>query len=100
MSEGMGMSEIDETTDDFRALLGAFGSNASGDKRAKAERLAALKPGDGRRRRGPRRDCQFNVRITEAAKARADWLADTLDCSLADVIEKALELMEAQRTKS
>lgn len=56
--------EIYET--DFRALIGAFGTHANPEKRQKAERLAAMKPDDKRRKRGStkNRERQLNVKVT------------------------------------
>jgi hypothetical protein len=97
----MNVTEEDGTA--FSELLGAFGSHANLEKRAKAERLAAMKPGDGRRKKGPTRTVQFNVRISEHAKAQADALLkefgdrDGKSWSQADLIEHALAVLAKQK---
>ncbi|MFA5949355.1 MAG: hypothetical protein WC807_03640 [Hyphomicrobium sp.] len=68
------MADLSEDGSDFGALLGAFGSHANIEKRAKAERLAAMKPSDGRRKKGPARRNQFNVRVDDETLARAQAL--------------------------
>jgi hypothetical protein len=57
----------------FEEFLGAFGVHANVERRAKAERLAAMKPSDGRRKKGDRTH-QFNVRINDATKAHVETL--------------------------
>src|ERR1700730_8214308 len=79
------VADLMTITDDgsaFGELLGAFGSHADPEKRAKAERLAAMKPGDGRRGRVAMRTVQFNVRISEEAMALAKSLIEK--CSARD----------------
>ena len=81
---------------DFAALLGGFGSHANLQKRAKAERLAALKPGDGRRKRVAIRTNQFNTRISDEALALSQNIIDALSArdgrkwSQADLVEAAI----------
>jgi hypothetical protein len=60
----------------FAALLGGFGTHANTQKRAKAERMAALKKNDGRRQRKVTRPHQFNVRVDDDTKRLTQALID------------------------
>ena len=82
---------------DFAALLGGFGTHADVDKRARAERMAAMRPNDKRRRRGAARAHQFNVRITEATQALAQKLCKLEDWSQADLVEAAIAALAQQK---
>jgi len=88
---------MDDSTDDFRALLGSF--NVKGDitKRAKAERRAMLAPSDRRRAKGPRRDHQMNVRVRKATADLAKKLCERDDISLADLLEALIEARAKER---
>ena len=84
----------------FGQLIGRFGTNASPQKRIKAERRAMMKADDPRRKRaGLPRPCQFNVRITEEAKALAGELVKDLTArdghpwSQADLVEEAISVL-------
>ncbi|HRN87905.1 MAG TPA: hypothetical protein PK271_04825 [Hyphomicrobium sp.] len=74
----------------FQELLGGFGAHANPAKRARAERLATMKPNDKRRRRGPPRLRQFNVRVTEQTQAIAAKLCEAEGWSQADLVEAAI----------
>lgn len=97
------MGEEDYDTN-FSELLGAFGSHANIEKRQKAERLAAMKPDDGRRKRGVGRDHQFNVRVAKETVALAQQLIEMLSerdgrkWSQADFLEAAIAaLVKAEK---
>jgi hypothetical protein len=83
----------------FAELLGEFGKHGDRNKRAKAERLAMMKPGDRRRNRGVKRPNQFNVRISDATKALADAIIkqftarDGRTWSQADLVEHAIAVL-------
>lgn len=93
------MADLSDEGSDFAALLGSFGSHANIEKRAKAERLAAMKPGDGRRKRVAVRTNQFNTRISDEALTLAQSLIDALTVrdgrkwSQADLVEAALKAL-------
>ncbi len=70
------MSELIEDGSEFAALLGGFGSHGNPKRRAKAERMAAMKKNDGRRQRKVTRPHQFNVRVDDDTKALAQALID------------------------
>jgi hypothetical protein len=59
------MADLTDDGSAFGELLGAFGTHANLEKRAKAERLASMKPGDGRRKRVATRTHQFNARVSD-----------------------------------
>jgi hypothetical protein len=76
------MKEEDDIIEDeggrnWAELLGAFGKHSNLEQRAKAERLAAMKPGDGRRKKGDRIH-QLNVRINDSTKQLVDSLITKL----------------------
>ena len=74
----------------FSELLGKFGTHANIEKRQKAERLASMRPGDKRRRRGPPRAHQFNVRVSTQTQALAHALCKAEGWSQADLVEAAI----------
>jgi hypothetical protein len=86
----------DEEGSWFMKCLGAWGTHADSEKRAKAERLASLPPGDGRRRPAVRTE-QFGVRISAAHLERAKVLIakfgarDGHKWSQADFMEHAID---------
>jgi hypothetical protein len=84
------VAELSEDGSDFAALLGGFGSHANKQKRAKAERMAALKKGDGRRNRVVTRPHQFNVRVDDETLRLTKALAAKLDASHADLVIMAI----------
>lgn len=61
---------------DFMALMGSFGTHANVKRRAKAERMAAMRKDDGRSRRKKTRPHQFNVRVDDDTKALTQALMD------------------------
>jgi hypothetical protein len=84
----------EEYESNFDVLLGTFGGHANIEKRRKAERLAAMEPDDGRRKKLGR-NRQFNTRITEESFALAQRLIERLTerdgrkWSQADLLEAA-----------
>jgi len=85
----------EEYDTNFNQLLGSFGAHANIQKRQKAERLAAMEPDDGRRKRAGR-SRQFNARITDESFALAHLLIKRLSArdgrkwSQADFLEAAI----------
>jgi hypothetical protein len=90
------MAELSEDGSDFAALIGAFGTHANLEKRAKAERLAAMKPSDGRRKRVATRTNQFNTRVDDTTIELAQRLIEKLSrrdgkkWSQADLVQRAI----------
>jgi hypothetical protein len=97
---------VADTEDDgsqFQQLLGGFGTHTNLEARKRAERLAAMKPDDARRR-GATRTNQFNARVDdetiELAKALIKQFSerDNRKWSQADLIILAIgELVKAQK---
>jgi len=87
----MSRNDLDDDGSSFAALLGAFGSHADPARRAKAERLAAMRPDDGRRRRPVTRPRQLNVRISEEVFALLNELREKRGWSQADLVEEAIK---------
>lgn len=84
----------DEGTDFLSAFKGAFGSSANTAARLKAERRAGRTPKErSRGGKGLTRSVQINFRATTETQALLKSLADALDGSVADVIEKAVLAM-------
>jgi hypothetical protein len=94
---------MEEDGSKFEEFLGAFGVHANVERRAKAERLAAMKPGDGRRKKGDRIH-QLNVRINDSAKQLVDSLItkfserDGRDWSKTELVEAAIASQAAHST--
>jgi hypothetical protein len=91
------MNEPEEDGSAFGELMGAFGSHANVEKRHKAERLAAMRPTDGRRRRGPARIHQFNVRISDETQMLATKLCKEERWSQPDLVEAAIAALAKQK---
>ena len=91
------MSMEDEANENFRELLGAFGSHADVDRRARAERRAAMKPDDKRRKKGSARDTQLNVRVRRSVSELARELCKAENWSQADLVENAIEALAKQK---
>jgi hypothetical protein len=87
----------EEANQNFNELLGAFGSNANVDRRARAERRAAMKPDDKRRKKGPARDTQLNVRVRRSVSDLARDICKAESWSQADLVEKAIEALAKQK---
>jgi hypothetical protein len=101
---------VAETEDDndgsHQQLLGGFGTRTNLEGRKKAERLAAMKPGDGRRRRAIRTN-QFNARVDDETIEFAKMLIEKFSArdkrkwSQADLIIHAIaELAKMQKGKA
>lgn len=93
------MSDLKDDGASFGALMGAFGTHADPARRARAEKIASLKPSDKRRKKlaKPARSQQFNIRTTkqtiemiDALKARNGW-------NNADAIEAAVAALYASQ---
>jgi hypothetical protein len=90
------MADLIEDGSDFAQLLGAFGTHVNLEKRAKAERLAAMKPTDGRRKRTATRTNQFNTRVDDRTIELAQQLIEAFSrrggkkWSQADLVEHAI----------
>lgn len=103
------MSDSQLADDDgsaFAALLGGFGTHANTKKRARAERLAAMKKSDGRRQRQVTRPHQFNVRVDDETKDLTQALikkfeaADDGKWSQADIVIRAIAaLAKAEKVR-
>lgn len=91
------MNEPEEDGSAFGELLGAFGTHANVEQRHKAERLAAMRPNDRRRRRGPARVHQFNVRISDQTQLLATKLCKLEGWSQPDLIEAAIASLAKQK---
>jgi hypothetical protein len=92
------MKESDDGDDGsaFSNLLGAFGSHADPEKRARSERFAAMKARDKRRRPGPARTEQYNARITEAKLALAHRITVQTGLGNGDIVEQGIDLVAAK----
>lgn len=85
----------------FDKLLGGWGTHANIEQRKKAERLAAMKPDDGRRKRGSAkmREHQLNVQVTTQTRDLLLALREHLSTvegrkvSQPDVIEAAIKAL-------
>jgi hypothetical protein len=91
------MSTLDQDGSEFEALLGSFGTHTDVDKRARAERMATMRPNDGRRRRGPARPHQFNVRITDLTQALERKIRKAEGWSQSDLVEAAIAALAKQK---
>jgi hypothetical protein len=99
------MADTDDDGSQFQQLLGGFGTHTNIERRKKAERLASMKPDDGRRRRATRTN-QFNVRVDDETMEFAKMLIDKFSerdkrkWSQADLVILAIgELAKAQKGK-
>lgn len=80
----------DDSERNFKELLGVFGSRANVERRARAERRAAMKPGDGRRKK-EKREAPLNVRIRKSVHALAQAICEAEGISQADLVERLIE---------
>lgn len=89
------MAEVEEYDDELDEFLGSFGSNTNLAKRQKAEKLAALRP-DDRRRKTKNRERQLNVKASDETLALVSALAekfarrDGQRWSQPDIVEAAI----------
>lgn len=86
----------DDSERNFKELLGVFGSRANRERRAKAERRAAMKPNDGRRKK-EKREAPLNVRVRKSVHALAQAICDADNISQADLIERLIESAAKER---
>ncbi len=91
------MSIEEELNDNFKELLGAFGSNANVDRRARRERRASMKVDDKRRKKGDARDTQLNVRVRQSVFELARKICKAEDWTQPDLIENAIEALAKQK---
>jgi hypothetical protein len=80
----------------FAALLGVFGSHADPVKRGRAERSAAMKVDDQRRRPGSPRVKQYLARITESKHALAERITSQTKKGNSDIVEEGIDLVAAR----
>ena len=87
------MPEVDEeaSSADMAAWLGKFGTHARVEQRARAERLASMRPDDKRRHRPVTKVAQLNVCVPPRTKALAHELSKTLKKSIPALLEELLE---------
>lgn len=86
----------DDSERNFKELLGTFGSRANKERRAKAERRAAMKPNDGRRKK-EKREAPLNVRIRKSVHALAQAICEADNISQADLVERMVESLAKER---
>lgn len=92
---------MEEDGSEFERFIGSFGVHSNLERRAKAERMAAMKPGDGRRKKGDRTH-QLNVRINDTTKGLVELLLaklserDGRDWSKTELVETALSALAAK----
>ena len=91
------MHEPEEDGSEFDALLGSFGTHTNVEKRARAERMAAMRPNDRRRRRGPPRVHQFNTRISDGTQSLVGKLCKAEEWSQSDLVEAAIAALAKQK---
>ena len=88
---------MEDEHQNFAELLGAFGSNANLERRGRAERRAAMRPDDKRRKKGSVRDTQLNVRVRASVSELARAICKAEDWSQADLVEHAIEALAKQK---
>lgn len=91
------MSVEEELNENFNELLGAFGSHANVDRRARRERRASMKVDDKRRKKGDARDTQLNVRVRQSVSDLARKICKAESWSQADLVENAIEALAKQK---
>ena len=91
---------MSENVDDFLGQFERPGTKQREAKEARAKRERRTQMTVKQRKRGAVRTEQINFRCSAEFKAKADSLKTFLDCSIADLLEEALELLaEASRAK-
>jgi hypothetical protein len=85
------MAETEEGMDLVSAFKGRFGSIEGTRERLKAERRAGLTPKQRAKKAPPKK--QVNFRATAETRALIRALAEHLDVSATDVIERALHAL-------
>lgn len=81
----------DADDQNFQALLGAFGSHANVERRARAERRAGMRADDKRRKKRETRDRPLNTRVRKSVSDLAKALCEAEGISQADLIEQLIE---------
>lgn len=87
------MKNDDEGTDFLVAFQSTFAAPERTQERLKAERRAGLTPKQRAARKPTMRTAQINFRASKELKALSETLAQHLDISIADLMEKALQDM-------
>lgn len=87
----------DDGDQNFKALLGAFGSHSNTERRVRAERRAAMRPDDKRRKKGETRDTPLNTRVRKSVHALAQAICRADNLSQADLIELLVEKAAKER---
>ncbi|KWT64859.1 hypothetical protein APY04_3099 [Hyphomicrobium sulfonivorans] len=87
----------DADDQNFKALLGAFGSHANVERRARAERRAGMAVNDRRRKKRETRNTPLNTRVRKSVSDLAKALCDAEGISQADLLEQLIE--KAAKTK-
>ena len=88
--------------EDLRALLRnkfkPVAKASPATTRYEADRRSMLSETDGRRARarGVVRDAQINFKVSSETKRRIIAVSQLLDCSMVDVLERGLELLEEE----
>lgn len=88
--------------EDLRALLRnkfkPVAKASPATTRYEADRRSMLSETDGRRARarGVVRDAQINFKVSSETKRRIISVSQQLDCSMVDVLERGLELLEEE----
>ncbi|MBI1650134.1 RepB family protein [Hyphomicrobium sulfonivorans] len=75
----------------FQALLGAFGSHANVERRARAERRAGMAVNDKRRKKRETRNTPLNTRVRKSVSDLAKALCEAEGISQADLLEQLIE---------
>lgn len=81
----------DADDQNFKALLGAFGSHANVERRARAERRAGMAVNDRRRKKRETRNTPLNTRVRKSVSDLAKALCDAEGISQADLLEQLIE---------
>ncbi|MDH4981252.1 RepB family protein [Hyphomicrobium sp. D-2] len=87
----------DADDQNFKALLGAFGSHANVERRARAERRAGMAVNDRRRKKRETRNTPLNTRVRKSVSDLAKALCEAEGISQADLLEQLIE--KAAKTK-
>lgn len=85
-----------EDVDSFAAMFNGppgEAQRAARQTRSKAERRAQMTDKERKRSRGAVRTAQINFRCSPAFRELAAGLSKHLDCSIADVMEEALDML-------
>lgn len=87
-----------EDTDSFEMMFkGAPGANRRRSREVRAQKERRTQFTEKQRRRKAVRTTQINFRCSPAFRDLAKGLSDKLDCSIADVMEEALQMLAQKR---